>query len=291
VCGNVRDGAGSVIKSLTCGGLNIGGGGAHVPEATVPDASNLRFAMTCCDATGKCTIEPMLTPPAVNSADPDCTTTGCYFGTPLPIPNGPASTCVVNRWADPATGVMNLSDGTATLNVPLISDVYLVSVPSQPCPRCENTNAPGTPAVGSPASPATGKCDRGPDKEKACTTTSATGLTRDCAPDGSFINPDDPLRVTLFPLTTDVATGTAPDGKFCPNQPRPGSLSGCFGLSACRTIAEEGKTAGPLAIGEPANATLASVFCIPLTTNDTVDVTANLPGPGAVALPGTFTVR
>jgi hypothetical protein len=38
----------------------------------------------------------------------------------------------------------------------------------------------------------------------------------------------------------------------------------------------------------PAPVTLASVFCIPSTNNGLVDGTANLPGPGAVSLPGTF---
>jgi hypothetical protein len=37
--------------------------------------------------------------------------------------------------------------------------------------------------------------------------------------------------------------------------------------------------------------TLASTFCIPATGNGAVDGTADLPGPGAVSLPGTFSLR
>ena len=38
--------------------------------------------------------------------------------------------------------------------------------------------------------------------------------------------------------------------------------------------------------GAPYAATLVSVFCIPPTYNSTVDASADLPGPGAVSLPG-----
>src|SRR5262249_12278992 len=44
---------------------------------------------------------------------------------------------------------------------------------------------------------------------------------------------------------------------------------------------------GPRA-GVPATATLASVFCIASTGNGIVDGAADLPGPGAVSLPGTY---
>jgi hypothetical protein len=43
--------------------------------------------------------------------------------------------------------------------------------------------------------------------------------------------------------------------------------------------------------GVPASGTLASVFCIAATGNGLVDATADLPGPGAVSLPGQFVVN
>ena len=40
-------------------------------------------------------------------------------------------------------------------------------------------------------------------------------------------------------------------------------------------------------LGGPAPATLVSIFSIPPTFNATVDAAGDLPGPGAVAMPGT----
>jgi len=42
---------------------------------------------------------------------------------------------------------------------------------------------------------------------------------------------------------------------------------------------------------ERATVTLAYVFCISATPNGLVNFAADLPGPGAVALPGTFRVN
>ena len=69
------------------------------------------------------------------------------------------------------------------------------------------------------------------------------------------------------------------------------TAAGCFGSTACRTINENGVAATVLAIGVPKPATLASTFCIPGTGNGAVDGSANLPGPGAISLPVTFTVN
>jgi hypothetical protein len=77
-------------------------------------------------------------------------------------------------------------------------------------------------------------------------------------------------------------------GAFCPGQTNSGGhLFGCFGSSACRTITENGVPYGPVTNGVPGPATLASVFCITATGNGLVDASADLPGPGAVSLPGT----
>jgi len=64
--------------------------------------------------------------------------------------------------------------------------------------------------------------------------------------------------------------------------------NGAFGPAggAFSTITVIGVASGNLSAG-PAFGTLASVFGIPPTFNDTVDAAGDLPGPGAVALPGT----
>jgi len=293
-CGQVQDGSNGLIKNLTCGGLDIGAGGSIVAEGPTPDGSISRYALSCSGSS--CSVSADSTAPAVNSAAPDCTNTGCNFGTPLPIPNAAIptiSTCVLNTFASAGSGTFDVSTGVASLNVNLSSDIYLTGNLSQPCPRCSGT--------GSPSNPGTGTCDRGPRAGQACTTTSSTGVTRDCPTggtdgshpctpgggqciDGSHVGV---INVNLSPLTTGTATSTNAGGLFCPSQ----THAGCFGSAACRTITENGAAAGAVSVGTPAGATLASTFCIAATGNGLVDASADLPGPGAVSLVGTFTAN
>jgi hypothetical protein len=311
ICGNTKDSSSVLIENLTCGGLNIGGGDSIVPEAPIPDGATSRFALSC--AGSSCTIGPTSVAPAINTAAPDCTHIGCNFGTPLPIPHPSVpslSLCVQNTWSLPASGTLDLTTGLSSTTVSLVSDVYMTGNLAQPCPRCS--------ATGSPSSPGTGTCDRGPRAGLPCTTTSSTGYTRDC-PTGGVGSPGTPcpgspgscapnncpctigggdccdgkhigtINVTLSPLTTGTVSDTDPGGLFCPGQGA--SQDGCFGSPACRTITENGVPAGPLSSGIPTSATLASLMCISATGNGLVDTTVNLPGPGALTLPGLFTVQ
>ena len=68
--------------------------------------------------------------------------------------------------------------------------------------------------------------------------------------------------------------------------------AGAFGPAGggARTITETGSPAGNMTDGLPHPSTLASIFCIQPTFNATVDAAGDLPGPGAVALPGTATL-
>src|SRR5262245_33910164 len=289
-CGDIVDAGGGLIRNLTCGGLSIGGGFSFVAEGPTPDGSISRFSLACTGSN--CTIGPNAATPPVNTPGPDCTNTGCNFGTPLPIPNAGTTTCVLNTWTAPASGTIDLAAGSSSTNVPLQSYVVLTGNVIQPCPKCS--------ATGSPSNPGTGTCDRGPRVNMACTTTNSQGLTRDCPTggvdathpctpgnaciDGTFIGT---IPVNLSPLGTATATQTAADGAFCPGQTSPG----CFGSQACRTITENGAPAGQVMSAVFTNATLASVFCIPATGNQLIDGTAALPGPGAVTLPGTFIAR
>jgi len=294
-CGNTMDASNTVIKNLTCGGLSIGAGASLIPEGPAPDGETFRFTLGCSGSS--CTVGHFDTVPALNSADPDCTNTGCVYGTPLPIPNPTIpgiTSCVLNTWRTAAAGTLDLVSGAVSINVPLISDTYLTGNLGQPCPKCS--------ATGTPASPGHGTCDRGPRTGLACTTTSSTGYTRDCPTggtdgthpctpgggaciDGSHVGP---INVDLSPLTTGTASKTDPGWNFCPGQTNTGGhMFGCFGSTACRTITENGVPYGPVVTGTPGPATLASVFCIQATGNGLVDASADLPGPGAVSLPGT----
>jgi hypothetical protein len=290
ICGETKNGSNAHLADLHCGGLNIGGGSSTVPEGPTPDGSQSRFKLSCADLHHSCTLSAYSTAPNPNTADPDCSDTGCNFGTPLPIPNGPLTTCVLDTFASPATGSLDLSTGASSTNVALTSDTYLTGNAAQPCPKCSGS--------GSPSSPGTGTCDRGPRAGMACTSTNSTGYTRDCPTggvgaglpctpgggnciDGAHIGP---IHVDLSPLTTGPASKSDPGGNICPSQ----SHAGCFKQPTCTSITENGVAAGAVTPGVSAPATLASVFCIAATGNGIVDGAADLPGPGAVSLPGTY---
>jgi hypothetical protein len=299
ICGTAKNASLVVVKNLTCGGLNIGGGSSLVGEGGVPSGAISRFALACVGPA--CTIGPNTTVPAVNTDPtiaPDCTNTGCFFGPPLPIPNmalPPLTTCIINTWSAPAGGTLNLGTGALNSGIPLTSDVYLTGNLAQPCPRCSGSGTPG--------SPGTGTCDRGPRTGLACTTTNPNGASRDCPTggvgpskpcdvpgsqcvDGSKVGP---IGVTLSPLTTGTASASNGSGVFCPGQTMVNN--GCFGQHTCTSFSETGSPSGALSSGVPASATLAATFCIPATANASVNSAGGLPGPGAVSLPGTVTVN
>jgi hypothetical protein len=242
---------------------------------------------------------------------------GCLFGPPLPIPNpnSPAtSTCVVNRVSTSASGTANCKDGSVSvLNIPLLSDIYLTG-PTEgviPCPRCAATPGPGT------------TCQAGPNAGQPCTPVgsailgAASPTSHDCPPAAaSFIgslpipfalstgtqtkmSADLPAQPFVFcgfcgqrfsptfqgpparPCTTDSQCTTAP---FTTCRQR---TSGAFAQGPARTITETGSPAGAcISDGAVRASTLVSVFCIPPAYNATVDAAGDLPGPGAVALPG-----
>jgi hypothetical protein len=323
-CGLTRDnasGAGSVLKNLSCGGLDIGGGNVSTPTPEGPTPAGATNAYTVGTCTGSvCPLSRTATAPRPNSTDPDCTATGCNFGTPLPIVNDGTSTCVVNTFHADATGTVSLSGGDINLSVNLDSHIFLtgdIQDPSgnpQVCPVCSG-----------------GTCTTGPNHGKPCTSTNVTGLSRDCPPGGmtcdsganggKFCTQDSDcppsghcqpdafdfgapgLNVNLTPLTTGKTTMSDANGLFCNVPPLPsGSPSyqqanrhrGCFNkpssrtdTQVCRYIEENGSPAGALTTGGPAKpVTVGAVFCIPNTGNPLIDeVSAGLPGPGATALP------
>jgi mucin-2 len=273
VSGETKDGSGATLKMLHCGGLNIGGGPSTVVEGATPEGATSRFTLTC---TGNdCTLGPT----AAAGPGFECTNTGCNFGPPLPIANAGTSTCVLNTWAAPASGTVNLATGESTTSVPLNSNVFLTGNAAAPCPRCQG-----------------GTCERGPNAGAACTTTNAFATSKDCPPDGTNLGA---IAVDLTPLTTGTANKTNASGNLCPGQdaasnPPIGAKTGCFGSAACTTVEERGTPAGALAPGTAAPVRLASVFCVPETPGSTgqlINLAAGLPGPGATSLPGTVTVN
>ena len=61
---------------------------------------------------------------------------------------------------------------------------------------------------------------------------------------------------------------------------------GAFHQGTATNISEMGMPAGDMTDGAAHSSTLVSVFCVPPTFNGAIDAAADLPGPGAVSLPG-----
>jgi len=205
----------------------------------------------------------------------------------------------MNTWASPASGTLDLVSGASSTNVPLTSFVSLTGNAAQPCPVCRSG---GVPVNGTPASPATGTCDRGPNATQNCTSTNSQGLTRDCptggvdgthpcTPNNACIDGTSAGTISVDLATNPLITGTSnktnASGLFCTGQ----ASNGCFGNAACVNITENGVAAGAISPGVPKNATIASVFCIPATASLAINGSARLPGPGALSLPGTYTAN
>jgi hypothetical protein len=316
--GEILDDTGNHVIDLTEGGLYFGGGLDGVPlPAAVPSQGNTLTSITACDTTtGAFTIGSLTS--AQTGSNANCSAVGCLFGPPLPIPNptGTAtSTCVVNVVSSNASGTGNCSGNTSSLNLPLNSGIYLTGdvdplIPGiQACPICTG-----------------GTCKGGPNDGLACTpgtTTTGDGYptSNDCPPaSGTFLG-NLPIG---FNLTSGSQTVTAADNLptqsnvfcgFCATNAgvfkNPAQscttnatcLTGTFtkcrqrsagafatdflGGNTARTITETGSPSTCLADGAGHATTLVTIFCIPPTYNGLVDGSADLPGPGAVSLPGT----
>jgi hypothetical protein len=298
-CGAVKRGGagGTMVKSLGCGGLNVGGGTSTVAEGPTPAGAETQMNLS----GGPATFTVSGRTAAETGSDFNCSDTGCVFGPWLPIANAGTSTCVRNTFSAPASGTLDATTGTFTGSFPLTSTVYLTANATAPCPRCVG---------GTPGDEDSGDCEEGwtsgvgpSDTEfESCTPTDAAGNTYDCEPPAAALLPAFPVNLT--PITTSTASKTEAAGRFCPGQANAGAF-GCAGTGAGNPICPGGNTppvpnyveevgspAGPLGSGT-SGVTLASVFCIPSVGGGLgflINGAANLPGPGATSLPGTFDI-
>jgi len=279
-------------NDLGRGCLYIGGGNAKaIPPGAVPSgatnyldvsgsnlvASNGTGSLDCTKAAGP--GKYCLNNDTLNACTNDAGCGGytgachgvanCYFGPPLEFPNPiltSLTTCVQNVIQTDAAGMGNPSTGDSTVSLPLSSWVYVTGNITSPCPKCAGT------------------CTYGANVGGACLSGGSTGSSQDCPPTrggGAF---QAPLSVTLNPLTTGTSTLVGASGAFCPNQ----KTAGAFAVTSSQCIKTVGNAAGDLTDGVPhSGAILASAFCIPTTTNSTIDGVADLPGPGLTSLPGT----
>jgi hypothetical protein len=141
-CGTIQTNTGA-SSNLACNGLYIGSGSGTLtlPE-TVPDSNKALVMDVAC-----CTGDTLLLNPTTSTDTGDietCTSTGCFFGAPLPLPNTAStatSTCVYNTYDQDVTGEANCSTGSARLDAPLNSRTFLTGdlLPS----RCSGGTNPG----------------------------------------------------------------------------------------------------------------------------------------------------
>jgi cysteine-rich repeat protein len=111
------------------------------------------------------------------------------------------------------------------------------------------------------------------------------GFCRDT--NGTFFFEGDPLGLggALHPCTSNA--DCAEPWESCEQ-----NNTGAFAQGAAASIVENGARATDLTDHASAHAsTLVSVFCIPPTFNPAIDASADLPGPGAVSLPGTMRLQ
>ena len=264
-------------------------------EGPTPDNAETQMTATCSGAT--CTVTARTA--AQTGSIKNCSNTACAFGPYLPIANAGTSTCVRNTFASPASGTLNSTTGVFNGSFPLTSTVYLTANATSPCPLCLG----GTPGVTN-----SGTCDAAwtsgagpsPDAGAACTPVNTTGDSHDCDPPAAVVLPAFPVNLT--PITTGTAFFFNAGGLFCPSQANSGAF-GCAGSGAANAICpggnvpplidyidEIGTPTGPV-LASPTATTLASTFCIPSVGGSLgflINGAANLPGPGATSLPGTF---
>ena len=331
-CGDIIDSGGMVVNNINCGGLYTGGGGNSVPlPYALPDMSSAVSAITSCE--GQNAMVGAATSAETGSIK-NCTSTGCFFGAPLPVPNPgstPTSVCVINTLSADVSGTVDCSTGATDIAAPLSSVLFLTgdtstdpgsTIPGiQPCPLCVS-----------------GTCVAGPNNGMACVAgTSAINASfptsNDCPPDPMFNIGTLPVNFALTSgsLTWSGTTATNDTGSttsvqnrvfsgFCRDADGTGAFAGstpataqlcwengmaagaaCSGeFESCeqrtngafgpagganRTIVAVGNSTSLL--GGPAAGTLVSIFTIRPTFDPTVDAAGDLPGPGAVALPGT----
>jgi hypothetical protein len=288
--------AGTTLKTLHVGGLNLGGGcnqdggACGIAEGPTPGGSSNRFNASC--SGGSCTITSLTA--AQTGSSTNCSAAGCSFGTFLPISNTATSTCVRNVFASPGSGTLTLA-GAFTGSVPLTSNTTLTGNGASPCPLCLG----GTPLVVD-----SGTCDHNwtdsssnhsSTQDASCTPTDTAGHTYDCVPFGADLGG---LSVNLTPFSSGtVSVDTGGTGNFCgQGATEPGSI-GCFATHkstgmVCDYIEEDGINATGISIGGgPVSTQLVSVFCVPPVGGifgGLINGAADLPGPGATALPGTL---
>src|SRR5262245_16795576 len=150
---------GTKLVDLGLGCLYIGGGIATVNPSIIPE--NATTVLDSPDGTtlsgslgtsrADCSVGPQgSVKHCVNNPSVECTTDGdcfapggcqadptCYFGPPVLV-NGFPPSCVVNAFAQDASGTLNQATGESSVDIELASFVYLTLGKPSVCPTCDN---------------------------------------------------------------------------------------------------------------------------------------------------------
>jgi len=297
VSGQVDDLAGSKRLDLGLGCLYVGGGfGTLLPGTSlaaggqsvldVAGISGLTISVTASDGNGPadCTwgaglgkhclnAKPGIDGHGACTSDADCAgkvgacdvDARCFFGTPVPLSMGHLSVCMLNAVQRDISGTVNLLTNQTKVSASLSSRIYLTGDSLSPCPQCVSGTCSGGQRIGLPCSEGAG----------------LARTTIECPPqDQQFLGR---LGVNLSSLDTGTSILTDPGGNLCPGQRTPGAFGGEASL-----IRENG--ASLLSRGF-FGITLAGTFCVPATGNEFLDSAADLPGPGAISVPGTIAIE
>jgi len=199
--------AGNSLLNLSCGGLYTGGGGNSVPlPYAVPDMGQSLTKVAAC--TGTALDLTATTAADVGGTHPErrCTSRGCLFGPPLPIPNPaspPTSVCVINAVAADASGTADCSSGASAVSLPLTSILYLdgdLFTPDASGDHCVGGTNPGAVCTANATCTGGGFCSVG---VQVCPICAGDGKCHGGANEGAACTPaDSPLNAS-FPTSHD----------------------------------------------------------------------------------------
>jgi len=238
-CGQVLNDAGASLLTLGGNLLYIGGGTGGVPPNLNPDNGLSVFKVASCTGSS---LQLASATSADTGSNLDCTSDGCLFGAPLPIPmpaNPALSNCVINAISGSATGSAQCTTGAGNINFLLASNTYLTG--DLLLKRCAGTtdpndvgrvctsdaNCPGGTCVDDTAAiqpcpicnPTTLRCNGGPKDGQPCTPGTLETIS-DAFPTSHDCDPPAPLALATLPipfaLTTGTSSATAAD---LPSQP------------------------------------------------------------------------
>ena len=207
-CGKLLGSAGSDLLDLSCGGLYTGGGGNSVPlPYAVPDMGQSLTKVAACTGTALSLSATTSTDVGGTHPERSCTSKGCLFGPPLPIPNPPTpptSVCVINSVATDASGTADCSSGASAVSLPLTSTLFLTGDLFPPdaagSDHCVGGTNPGAVCTANAMCTGGGFCSVG---VQVCPICAGDGKCHGGANDGGACTPADSPVTPSFPTSHD----------------------------------------------------------------------------------------